>query len=359
MDIASQKIRVLIVDDTSFMRKALVDIISKDEEIEVVGVAKNGQDAVEAVEKLRPDVITMDVDMPVMDGLTALKHIMIKHPTPIIMISGLASQGSVTLDALRLGAVDFFPKPSGTISLDIHSVGNKLSEIVKNASRISPSNIQRVCFTYNPKFCVSRQVKIEKPPEGILFVIAHRYTSSLLLRLLGNLRPGLPLAVIAVHDINKEVVDSYALEMNSVLPWSVFTEPEKKLYVGCCLLSSFTNIPCLSYENNLFSVTENCHYDDITAMFSDILKFKHSNCMAVVFGNPDEHTASAISFLKENKIDCYFYNPEDDLPEKYSQLFQKMPSEQYVWAKVEIFGTSFILDPTKKNLTSQEEGTNE
>jgi two-component system chemotaxis response regulator CheB len=359
VDIVRQKIKVLIVDDTSFMRKALLDIISKDEDIEVVGVAKNGQDAIEAVETLKPDVITMDVDMPVMDGLTALKHIMIKNPTPIIMISGLASQGSVTLDALRLGAVDFFPKPSGTISLDIHSVGNKLSEIIKNASKISPQNIQRVCFTYNPKFCLSRQVKIEKPPEGILFVIAHRYTSSLLLRLLGNLRPGLPIAVVAIHDINKEVVDSYALEMNSVLPWSVFTEPGNKLYVGRCLLSSFTNIPCLSYENNMFTVSENCHYDDITAMFSEVLKVKQSNCLAVVFGNPDEKTANAISFFKDNKIDCYFFNPEDDLPEQYLQLFEKMPSEQYIWAKVEIFGTSFIIDPTKRNQTSQEDATND
>jgi two-component system chemotaxis response regulator CheB len=359
VDIVSQKIKVLIVDDTSFMRKALVDIISKDEELEVVGVAKNGQDAIEAVETLKPDVITMDVDMPVMDGLTALKHIMIKNPTPIIMISGLASQGSVTLDALRLGAVDFFPKPSGTISLDIHSVGNKLSEIVKNASKISPNNIQRVCFTYNPKFCISRHVTVEKPPEGILFVIAHRYTSSLLLRLLGNLRPGLPLAVIAVHDIDKEVVDSYALEMNSVLPWTVFTEPGRKLHVGCCLFSSFQHIPCISYENNIFSVTDNCHYDDMKEIFSDVLKNKHSNCLCVVFGKPEEISEKAIAFLKEKKIDCFFYNPDDQLPDTFSQVLEKMSSEQYLWAKVEIFGTSFILDPNKKNLSSQEETRNE
>jgi len=359
VDIVSQKIKVLIVDDTSFMRKALVDIISKDEELEVVGVAKNGQDAIEAVETLKPDVITMDVDMPVMDGLTALKHIMIKNPTPIIMISGLASQGSVTLDALRLGAVDFFPKPSGTISLDIHSVGNKLSEIVKNASKISPNNIQRVCFTYNPKFCVSRQVKMEKPPEGILFVIAHRYTSSHLLRLLGNLRPGLPLAVIAIHDIDKEVVDSYAIEMNTVLPWTVFTEPGRKLHIGCCLLSSFQHIPCISHENDIFYVADDCHYDDMKGIFSDVLKINHSNCLCVVFGKTDEISETAITFLKDNKIDCFFYNPEDQFADTFSQVLEKMPSEQYLWAKVEIFGTSFILEPSKKNLHSQEETINE
>ena len=107
------KIKVLIVDDSIFMRKALESLLSHEPDIEIVGLAKNGKEGVEMAEQFHPDVITMDIEMPVMDGITALEQIMKKNPTPVIMVSSLTKEGAdATLKALDLGAVDFMTKDS-------------------------------------------------------------------------------------------------------------------------------------------------------------------------------------------------------------------------------------------------------
>ncbi len=107
------KKRLLIVDDSRFMRQAIADFFSQDATIDVIGEAKNGVEAIEAVANLEPDVVTLDVNMPVMDGLTALKHLMIRSPLPTIMLSTLMKEGAqATFDALRYGALDFILKPS-------------------------------------------------------------------------------------------------------------------------------------------------------------------------------------------------------------------------------------------------------
>ncbi|BAJ01424.1 protein-glutamate methylesterase/protein-glutamine glutaminase [Shewanella violacea] len=104
-------IKVLVVDDSSFFRRRVSDIVNKDPDLEVVGTAVNGADAVKLVAELKPQVITMDIEMPVMDGITAVREIMAKNPTPIIMFSSLTHDGAkATLDALEAGALDFLPK---------------------------------------------------------------------------------------------------------------------------------------------------------------------------------------------------------------------------------------------------------
>lgn len=104
-------VSVLIVDDSSFFRKRLSEILGASRQITVAGTASNGREAVEQAEKLRPDVITMDYEMPVMDGITAVREILRKHPIPVLMFSSLTYEGArITLDALEAGAVDFLPK---------------------------------------------------------------------------------------------------------------------------------------------------------------------------------------------------------------------------------------------------------
>lgn len=113
MDFLPRKIRLLIVDDSALVRKLLRDIINADPDMEVAGVATNGVEAIRAVAELQPDVMTMDIHMPEMDGLTALEYIMRKMPLPVVMLSAMAQRGaSATLKALELGAVDFITKPS-------------------------------------------------------------------------------------------------------------------------------------------------------------------------------------------------------------------------------------------------------
>lgn len=106
-------IRVLIVDDSAFVRKAITSMLQSEQDIEIVGLANNGKEAVEKIGDLKPDIVTLDVEMPIMNGLEALKIIMEKNPTPVIMISSLTTEGATaTIEAMSLGAVDFIPKQS-------------------------------------------------------------------------------------------------------------------------------------------------------------------------------------------------------------------------------------------------------
>ena len=116
-------IRVLIVDDSMFMRKVISRIVEEGQGFSVAGVACNGREAVELVQRLKPDVVTMDVEMPEMNGVEALEIIMRRMPVPVVMLSSLTKRGAeVTLQCLSLGAVDFIPKPSGSVSEDIAAI---------------------------------------------------------------------------------------------------------------------------------------------------------------------------------------------------------------------------------------------
>lgn len=129
-------VKVLIVDDSAFMRNALTAMLASDPEISIVGTARDGQEAVEKVALLRPDVVTMDVEMPRMDGITAVKHIMATTPTPVIMVSSLTVDGArETLDALDSGAVDFIPKNLSELSVNIVKIKELLIDKVKQIGK--------------------------------------------------------------------------------------------------------------------------------------------------------------------------------------------------------------------------------
>src|SRR5436305_2957334 len=134
---AEKRIRVLIVDDSAFMRKVLHSIISSDPQLEVVGEARDGRDAVAQAEALKPDVITMDINMPHVDGLQATELIMSTNPRPIVIVSSESREGAdITLKALELGAIDFVAKPSSGIDLDMNSVRDELGRKLKMAAKV-------------------------------------------------------------------------------------------------------------------------------------------------------------------------------------------------------------------------------
>ncbi|HEY9149641.1 MAG TPA: response regulator, partial [Gammaproteobacteria bacterium] len=111
--------KVLVVDDSAFFRKRIVEILESDPHIEVVGTAADGREAIRQVSLLKPDVVTMDIEMPVMDGITAVRRIMAIRPTPVLMFSSLSYEGAqATLDALDAGALDFLPKRFDDITRD-------------------------------------------------------------------------------------------------------------------------------------------------------------------------------------------------------------------------------------------------
>jgi two-component system, chemotaxis family, protein-glutamate methylesterase/glutaminase len=133
----NKKFRVLIVDDSTFMRKVLENIINSDETLQVVGQAKDGREAVTMAESLKPDVITMDINMPHVDGLQATAQIMTTNPRPIVIVSSESREGAdSTLKALELGAIDFVSKPSSGIDLDMQSVREDLLRKVRMSAKV-------------------------------------------------------------------------------------------------------------------------------------------------------------------------------------------------------------------------------
>ncbi|NLY58124.1 MAG: chemotaxis response regulator protein-glutamate methylesterase [Gammaproteobacteria bacterium] len=141
-------IKVLVVDDSGFFRRRVAEILGADPQIKVVGTATNGQEAVEQTLALHPDVITMDYEMPVMDGITAVRQIMQRQPTPVLMFSSLTYEGArVSLDALDAGAADYLPKNFEDISRNPDKVRQMLCERVHALAR---SNRRSLGFSHTP-----------------------------------------------------------------------------------------------------------------------------------------------------------------------------------------------------------------
>jgi two-component system chemotaxis response regulator CheB len=135
--IATKQFRVLVVDDSAFMRKVLETIFNADPQLQVVGHAKDGREAVALAESLKPDVITMDINMPHVDGLQATAEIMTTNPRPIVVVSSESREGAAsTLRALELGAIEFVAKPSSGIDLDMQSVREDLLRKVRMAAKV-------------------------------------------------------------------------------------------------------------------------------------------------------------------------------------------------------------------------------
>lgn len=130
--------RVLVVDDSAFMRRVVSDLITDSEGFTVAGTARDGEDALARIPVLNPDIITLDIEMPGIDGLETLRRIMTQFPRPVVMLSAGGSDGgaSATLTALELGAVDFIAKPSGPISLDLSKVQDALRDALHAAADV-------------------------------------------------------------------------------------------------------------------------------------------------------------------------------------------------------------------------------
>jgi two-component system, chemotaxis family, protein-glutamate methylesterase/glutaminase len=189
-------IRVLVVDDSAFMRRVISEAIASQPDMQVAGQATNGLEALIKVEQTQPDVVTLDVEMPDMDGLTALRHIMARYPRPVVMLSSVTQAGAVTtIRALTIGAVDFIAKPSGTISLDFHRVREELIQKIRTAAHArihsapsQPSAMAAAPRTPSPPVPLQPRVAAGAVPFKSLVVVG---TSTGGPRALASIVPGL------------------------------------------------------------------------------------------------------------------------------------------------------------------------
>jgi two-component system chemotaxis response regulator CheB len=298
------KLKVLIVDDTLFMRKAVAQILDSDPEIEVLDSAKNGLEAIQKVKSLKPDVITLDIDMPVMDGITAIKHIMIESPVPVVVLSSLTNDGIVTFEALRLGVVDFVPKPSGAISVDIDQSRQQIIDRIKAARTVNLENVRRVRI--EKKWDKDKRLSDLYGFHPLEYLVAIGTTLSgpnTVIRVLSNLSPTIPAALVVIQEISPRIIDSFVNEFNKHVPWKVAVARDNlPVEQGTCYICSNEHSLALDFNTSgepCLKVGEAVS-DPLNRFFSSVADMYHENAIGVLLTGIGDDGSEGFAKIKKN-----------------------------------------------------------
>lgn len=210
-------IKVLIVDDSALVRKSLRRVLETDRELLVVGAARDGQDALLKYQELQPDIVTMDVNMPNMDGLTSLQHLLHADPNAkVLMVSSLTEEGArTTFEALALGALDFVCKPGGTISADFGSVSRdliaKIKALFSSRRGMRPDRMERARPSRPPRRALTAARKI-------VVIGVSTGGPKTLLTVVDRLPPNLDAAVLVVQHMPGNFTHSFAKRLDDSSP---------------------------------------------------------------------------------------------------------------------------------------------
>jgi len=238
---------VLIVDDSAMMRKALAGIFD-DEDFLIVGNAANGVEALDLIPRVHPDVITLDVNMPVMDGISALKRIMIQFPLPTVMVSAMTQDGAtITFDALKYGAVDFIPKPSQLAEEDQENQIELIREKVQLASKVAINSVRYIRTGLQEK----QTAQIHPNLGSVACMVAGEGGYGALLKIVPQLTPDLPAAFLVVLYAAPEHVDAFAryLDQHSRITVKRAKNGDK-LEGGVCYLISGKEYATMEHSDN-------------------------------------------------------------------------------------------------------------
>jgi two-component system chemotaxis response regulator CheB len=208
----SKKINVLVVDDSLVMRQLLTDLLENDPRIIVVDTARNGVEAVIKTVEHQPSVVTLDIEMPKMDGLTALQYIMKENPVPVVMLSAMNKrQADIVIKALEMGAVDFIAKTSGTLSLDIENAKKEIISKIKEAASVK---VRKVTPKTYEKIVVSDFKITNYRKDRIIVIGASTGGPKALLEVLSSLPRDLPASILVVQHMPKGFTQSLAERLN-------------------------------------------------------------------------------------------------------------------------------------------------
>jgi len=222
-------IRVLIVDDSPLMRKIATDILQSDPLIEVVGTASSGEIALRKITKLNPDVVTMDIEMPGLGGIETIKEIMLKKPTPIIVMSAFAQRGAeLTMKALELGAVDFLAKPQLSLSGGIKDISSELISKVKQAKSIKLKKLELQEITESWQKIETEQIEVHsstpfvETPRYDLVAIGTSTGGPVALKTVLSSLPGdFPVGIVIVQHMPPLFTKAFAARLDTICRISV------------------------------------------------------------------------------------------------------------------------------------------
>ncbi|MFG6148894.1 protein-glutamate methylesterase/protein-glutamine glutaminase [Halobacillus sp. B23F22_1] len=307
-----EPIKILIVDDSAFMRKMLSDILNRDRRIQVIGTARNGEDGLQKASNLEPDVITLDVEMPKMDGLTALVNLMKIKPIPVVMVSSLTSEGAdSTIKAMTLGAVDFISKPSGSISLDIHKIGPSIVRKVLTASKAKLPKERHMVHKQMSVEAKFTTTKAFNTPNKIVAIGTSTGGPRALQTVLASLPEGLNWPIVVVQHMPKGFTKSLARRLHALSRITVKeAEDGEVLQNGTAYIAPGDEHIGIELRNNELVVDLKRsepimgHRPSVNYLFQSLSQLKISTLAIIMTGMGADGTEGLIQ-LKKRNTDTY------------------------------------------------------
>jgi two-component system chemotaxis response regulator CheB len=298
-----EKIKVLIVDDAAFMRKAVSELLSSDDQVEVVGTANDGLEGLEMIKALKPDVVTLDIDMPVMDGLSAIRHIMLEAPCPIVVLSSMFNDGAVTFEALRLGVVDFVPKPSGAVSTNIDHSRQRIIDRIKISKAVNLENISRVrLMSWSDRIHLEDRYRF-RPLDYLVAVGTNLSGPNTVIRLLSTLSPTLPAAVVVIQEISKVILPAFVEQFDIHVPWKIeIARDGMLLEQGTCYISSTEESISLMQDSGgrVILSAQPPSAEPINRLYSTAAETFHQNVIGVLLTGIGRDGADGLASIQKH-----------------------------------------------------------
>ncbi|RLQ95725.1 protein-glutamate methylesterase/protein-glutamine glutaminase [Falsibacillus albus] len=318
-------IKVLVVDDSAFMRKLIINFLEEEPFIEVVGFARNGEDALKKINILQPDVITLDIEMPIMNGLEALKKIMQEIPTPVVMLSSMTKKGAdQTVQAMDFGAVDFVAKPSGTISLDLHKIKDVLVQKVISASKVHVSKLAKPLLEETKDFFqpelsqfIENEVKEVQSPrveatkwspdsEKLICIGTSTGGPRALQQVLTSLKESIDAPILCVQHMPPGFTKSLADRLNQLCEITVKeAEDGEILRKGCAYIAPGGYHLCVKTVGKSAAIQlnqsppRNGHRPSVDVMFESISELQQYDKVAVIMTGMGSDGATGLKSLKD------------------------------------------------------------